>query len=499
MTIIAAPKRIVGYARVSTERQTGEHHASLETQEAHILEFISRSNGIHVETFVDVLSGRRDDRPEYNRMVQFALDGGTDGIVVQFLDRLGRNPREILRRIWQLQDHGVSVEVTDEDIKEEMLLLIRAGMAGAESKRTSERVKSNMVRIVSKGTHSGRIPFGFKPVHRIEGAKAVVDHWEIEPTQAEVIREMYRLAVEENNGFLNIANELNDKGHRTSAGGHWVAASVQVILRNPALNGTLVYGRKTRKGNPEHDAAVVVKDVFPKILSDEEWAALQQRLDIRREFSRGSTHKSEYLLSGILRCGHCGGPMMGKAGALRNGRRYRNYYCSHARASKASCGFSNGHSAPKLEAAVLAYLGQYSDRKKVRELLAADGTRELKRKDSELRKITKRLNDMDSDFDKNLDLLKREVLNEAEFKKTNEARRGERDRLAAQQIEVTEWLRQRNDSQESLTALPSRIRSFMKDVQEANVRHGKALLQGILKSATVYNDGRIELEFRTSA
>ena len=36
----------------------------------------------------------------------------------------------------------------------------------------------------------------------------------------------------------------------------------------------------------------------------------------------------------------------------------------------------------------------------------------------------------------------------------------------------------------------------MKDAQEADVRHGKALLQGILKSASVYNHGRSELGFR---
>ena len=156
MTItVAAQRRVLGYVRVSTERQAGEHHASLETQEAHILDYIERAGDVHIETFVDILSGRRDDRPEYNRMVELALSGGADVIIVQFLDRLGRNPREILRRIWQLEDHGVRVEVTDEDIKEELLLLIRADMAGAESRKTSERVVANMARIVSGGTHSG--------------------------------------------------------------------------------------------------------------------------------------------------------------------------------------------------------------------------------------------------------------------------------------------------------------------------------------------------------
>ena len=64
-------------------------------------------------------------------MVDFVTRGGAEVIVVQFLDRFGRNPREILRRYWDLEEHGVAVIATDEDIQEELLLLIKAGMAGA--------------------------------------------------------------------------------------------------------------------------------------------------------------------------------------------------------------------------------------------------------------------------------------------------------------------------------------------------------------------------------
>ena len=154
MTTIAQ-KRAVGYARVSTDQQVGNHHASLETQEAHILEHIASNQYTSGEIFIDVFSGKRDDRREYQRMLSFVRGGGADVILVQFLDRFGRNPQEILQRIWELRDCGVTVEVTDEDIGEELMLLVRAGMAGAESRRTSERVKANMERIVSRGTHSG--------------------------------------------------------------------------------------------------------------------------------------------------------------------------------------------------------------------------------------------------------------------------------------------------------------------------------------------------------
>ena len=185
-TVLTGAKRAVCYRRVSSTGQTGERHSSLETQESQYLQYCDSRNYIPIKTFEDVISGRRDDRRDYLRMVDFVKRGGADVVVVQFLDRFGRNPKEILRRYWDLEDHGVSVEATDEDIGEELLLLIKAGIAGAESKRTSERVRSNMARIARKGTHSGRAPFGFRAIRRIDHGRAVVDHWEIDPEQPRV-------------------------------------------------------------------------------------------------------------------------------------------------------------------------------------------------------------------------------------------------------------------------------------------------------------------------
>ena len=51
-----------------------------------------------------------------------------------FLDRFGRNPREILRRYWQLEERGVAVHSINEDLREELMLLLRAGIAGQESR-----------------------------------------------------------------------------------------------------------------------------------------------------------------------------------------------------------------------------------------------------------------------------------------------------------------------------------------------------------------------------
>ena len=261
---------------------------------------------------------------------------------------------------------------SDEDIREELMLLFKAGMAGAESRRNSERMRANMARSVSKGVHAARPPYGLRRNRTLEAGRVHVE-WELDPVESPLVREMYRLAVEENVGYKAIADRLSVAGNRARDGGPFRSFTIQSALTNPAIRGSLTYGRKPRKGNPKPEL-VEIPDFFPRILSDEEWARLLERLSIRRESARGQAHSSQYLLSSIAKCGHCGGPMAGRMGAKKQNNpneRYRSYRCSRAGTSRESCAFYNGHAADKLETAVLGYLGQFSDPKKVRGFLNA--------------------------------------------------------------------------------------------------------------------------------
>jgi hypothetical protein len=266
-------------------------------------------------------------------------------------------------------------------------------------------------------------------------------------------------------------------------------------LVNEALAGTLVYGKKPRKGNPQQEL-VRVPGFFPAILSPEEWQRLQERLSIRRESSRGRTHTSEYLLSGIARCGQCGGPMSGKKAAAYKGKNYRNYWCSRATKSRALCATYNGHSAPKLEQAVLDYLGEFSDPVLVKQHLAIGQAKELEQKESELAGVSRALGDLEGQFLQHLDLLKRGVLSETEFTKANEVARSQSTALEARGEELAQWLVEQRTRVSTAERLPGAIKSFLADFESLDVRHQKAQLQAILKSAYVYRDERIELEFR---
>jgi DNA invertase Pin-like site-specific DNA recombinase len=495
MTTAVKAKRAVGYFRVSDPHQTGERHSSLETQENRYLNYCKQNHFSPVATFTDVVTGRRDDRKDYLRMVEFVMHGGADIIVMQYLDRFGRNPREILRRYWELQDHGISIVATDEDIREEIILLVKAGVAGAESKRNSERVRANMGTAVKKGVHVGRSPYGLKSIKDVKGS-AVSTNWELDATEAAIVREMYRLRVEENLGYKSVADKLTGEGYKARGGHPFAAYTVERILSNPALIGTLVYGTKPRKGNPKM-SIIEIPGFFPPILSPEEWQRLRERRRIRGEAPRGKAHSSEYLLSGIARCGHCGGPMVGKVGYSYKGKQYRNYYCSRATKSRGLCPVYNGHSVAKLENAILKYLGEFSNPNKVRQYLATAEKQDTEKYEVELRGVEKRLADLESQFLTQLDgLLKRKVLSEQEFVKANEVARSQKAELEARRAELANQLKHARASEALVEKIPLAIKTFEEAFHSLEVRQQKAQLQTILKAAHICKDGRIELEFR---
>ncbi|MCI0900761.1 MAG: recombinase family protein [Chloroflexi bacterium] len=490
MNTTLTTKRAVGYLRVSTPGQTGNNHSSLDTQESRYKEYCQRNDLLPLCHFVDIVSGRRDDRKEYRRMVEYAIQGNTDVIVVQYLDRFGRNPREILQRYWELQDAGVSVVATDEDINEELILLIKAGIAGAESRRTSERVRANMSRAVEKGVHAARAPFGLR---RIYHGKEV--SWEKDPVEASAVKEMYRLSVEENRGYKAIADLLNEAGHHARSGRPFSSFTIQRVLSNEAMMGDLTYGKKPKKGNPQQEL-VRVKAFFPAIFNETEWTTLQKRLEIRRESSRGRAHSSEYLLSGIARCGYCGGPMTGKAAASYKGRQYRNYWCSRATRSRALCEHYNGHSTTKLESAVLEYLSQFSDPEIVKQHIESADQAELTARETELKDIELALADLDSQFTQNLGFMRRGVLNEQEFVKANNLAREQVSALQTQKGSLAEWVDKQKERDQTTERVPGMVKTFIEDFQAMEPRVRKSHLQTILKSAHVRRNS-IELEFRT--
>ncbi len=144
----------------------------------------------------------------------------------------------------------------------------------------------------------------------------------------------------------------------------------------------------------------------------------------------------------------------------------------------------------------MEHLGQYSDPTRVRELLKADGEELDGRDETDLARVTARLADLEQAFLNDLDRVDRAIMTEDEYVKRQEVRRQEQEGLQSHKAELEAKLEAQRDLAAQAASVPVRVGSFLQDFKEMDVRQARALLQGILKVAHVFKDGRIDLEFR---
>lgn len=156
----AASPRSIGYARVSTNRQTTE-------QQVVALEAAGCA-----PIFVEKMSGRRNDRPELAAALAELQEG--DVLAVWKLDRLGRDALQMLTTIKELHDRGVLLRSLTEGIDSttsagRMVIGILSILAGYELELKHERAEAKRQLIRKRGGNLG----GAKPKFDPEQADAI--------------------------------------------------------------------------------------------------------------------------------------------------------------------------------------------------------------------------------------------------------------------------------------------------------------------------------------
>jgi hypothetical protein len=164
--------------------------------------------------------------------------------------------------------------------------------------------------------------------------------------------------------------------------------------------------------------------------------------------------------------------------------------------ARSLCEQRNSHRKEALEEAILEHLGQYDDPEKVRELLQAQDTQAESRQDQELARVTTRLQELEQAFLNDLDRVDRGILTEPEYLKRQEVRRQEQGGLQARKAALEASVAAQRNLEAQTAAVPVKVRAFLEDFRDMDVRQAKAILQGIVQAAHVFSDGRIELEFR---
>ena len=112
------------------------------------------------------------------------------------------------------------------------------------------------------------------------------------------------------NGLKEICKELNNRGI-TNRCRRWQKNVVHYLLTNEAYSGTAVRGLKSKDEKAQEP--VRVENAWPALVSRETFDLVQQGIHERAPAKqRPGRVGSQYLLSGLLRCGVCGKPYSGQ-------------------------------------------------------------------------------------------------------------------------------------------------------------------------------------------
>jgi site-specific DNA recombinase len=346
------PDRVAVYIRWSTEEQG--QGTTLEVQQE-ACEYYCRSQGWHYRAdlvFVDEgYSGGTLNRPALTQLRTAVREGRVGCVVVYKLDRLSRNLLDCVTLVRQEWGERCALYSTKENFDTQspvgqMVFNILVSFAEFERSVIRDRTLSGKMKRAQQGRNAGQLyPYGYKKGP--DGGWAL-DGWDEERRcftgRAAIVR---RIFAEYLSGVSAraIADRLREEGVPASKGGAWRYNTISALLANPAYAGQYTYGRR-RGGKRGQEPVLVVAGAIPPIVTQREWESVQ-RMRTERAARSPRSLGSDYLLSGLARCGNCGGSI---AGAGNRGG-YRYYTCTNRVFLKScDCAYIDGH---KLEAAVM--------------------------------------------------------------------------------------------------------------------------------------------------
>ncbi|MBW6530745.1 recombinase family protein [Sphingomonas sp. RRHST34] len=225
--------RTITYYRVSTAKQ-GRSGLGLDAQRSAIDAFCSSRGCRPLGEYVEVESGKRDDRPELAKALHHAKVTGAT-LVIAKLDRLSRN----LAFLAQLQDAGTKFVAADMPEANELTIHIMAAMAQAERKAISKRTKEALAAAKARGTKLGN-PMGARAFgsERGNGAAAAAIKLKAQAFAKDVAPIIQAIKADGHTSLRAIAGELNARGIITARGGKWAAQSVSDLMRTGSkVNG----------------------------------------------------------------------------------------------------------------------------------------------------------------------------------------------------------------------------------------------------------------------
>lgn len=315
-------KKCVLYPRVSTEMQVDGF--SLDGQINSLKRFADREEMVVLDIYEDAgKSGKSiEGRPAFKQML-FDIENGLqiEYILVYKLSRFGRNAADILNSLEFVQSYGVNLICIEEGIDSsqtsgKLLISVLSAVAEIERENIIEQTMNGRKEKARQGGWNG----GFAPYGYYLKDKMLF----IQQEEAEVIRLIYNKLANTTMGYGGVAQYLNLQGikkvqRQNGTLKEWSGHFVRIILDNPVYCGKIAFGRRARekvKGTKNQyrqawqEDYILADGQHDAIINEELWSKVRKKrieTGVKQPSKVGKDRA--HLLTGILKCPACGGPM----------------------------------------------------------------------------------------------------------------------------------------------------------------------------------------------
>ena len=255
-------RRYVAYYRVSTVQQ-GQFGFGIEAQRAAVRDYLAAHPGFVVAEFSEVMSGRKDSRPELAKALSMCRIARAV-LVIARLDRLSRNV-EMISRLLESRLEFVAVDFPQAN---RFTIHILAAVAEYELRLISERIKQVIAARRDRGAKVGHfvggLPRRFPP--GCQAASALVRQARSEARARDLAPLVWK-AIAEGKSMSLIAVEFNESGVAPLQRAPWTKNSIwRIARRTAAVFGQRPPGGK-RLGTAQNKVRKRVGDIGPLLLT----------------------------------------------------------------------------------------------------------------------------------------------------------------------------------------------------------------------------------------
>lgn len=324
---------IAGYCRISVDDELDRDNVSIENQKAIIDDYVKTHFSGSTLTFFedrDRSGYTFEQRESYQEMRRGLMSHKYDILIIKDFSRFSRRNSRGLVELEDLRDAGVriisigdGIDFPNDDdwLKIQFQFLINE-MPVTD---TSRKVRNVIKRRQADGEWLCAAPYGYIINSRKQ--------FEVVPTEAETVRQIFHLYNNEGWGYKKIANHLTEQGIPTprmsecmrkeaegkqvtrKAKAAWAIVTVQGILDNDFYIGTLRQGKYTRAKINGKDVRrdegeqIVIENHHQAIIDYRTFATTRALREKRTRSNYRGIKKYDNAYSGFLVCGDCGAPM----------------------------------------------------------------------------------------------------------------------------------------------------------------------------------------------